>query len=158
MELALLRLCRAIADILSKKLPDACERAKRACSDMETAFEDAMVEGFEDFLPGSAVLPDPRDTHVLAAALKTRADVLVTDNLKHFPAETLVAFNMEVRSADEFFANTIELDVGRAVSALKIMREGFRRPSLTVDDLFVRMEAQGLVATVDTLRAHARSL
>jgi len=148
---------RAIRDILNK-LPDADERAERACAMMEAAFEDAMVDGFEDLLTACRVLPDLKDTHVLAAALKTRADVLVTDNLKHFPSEKLASFNIEVRSADEFFADTIELSVGTAVGALKMMRSGFQRPALTVDDLFVRMEAQGLVATVDILRAHARSL
>jgi hypothetical protein len=119
---------------------------------MEAAFEDAMVEGFETFLPVCAALPDPKDAHVLAAALKTRADVLVTDNLKHFPEEITAAFNIEVRSADQFIADTIALDEARSVDALGAMRARWNRPSFTVEDLFVKMEAQGLMRSVDVLR------
>ena len=43
---------------------------------MEQAFEDAMVEDFQDFLAICGGLPDKKDAHVLAAALKTKADVL----------------------------------------------------------------------------------
>ena len=54
---------------------------------------------------------------MLAAALKTKADVLVTDNVKHFPAERLAAFGLDVRTADAFIADTAMLDEGRAVPA-----------------------------------------
>ena len=44
--------------------------------------------GFEPLIDGIS-LPDPRDRHVLAAAIKGRADVIVTQNLKDFPQEQL---------------------------------------------------------------------
>ena len=47
---------------------------------MQTAFPEAMVEDFK--LIGSAQfgLPDPGDEHVIAAAVKTQAQALVTEN------------------------------------------------------------------------------
>ena len=42
-------------------------------------------------------MPDKKDRHVLAAAIKTRADVIVTDNLKHFPDHVLATFGIEAR-------------------------------------------------------------
>jgi hypothetical protein len=52
---------------------------------------------------------------LLAAALTTKADVLVTEHLKHFPSKPLAAFELDVRITDDFFADTIMPDEGRAV-------------------------------------------
>jgi hypothetical protein len=80
----------AIEGILTERgLEDAAERAARARTSMETAFDDAMVVGFEALLNLGADLPDPDDAHVVAAAVKTAAAILVTDNLKDFPASAL---------------------------------------------------------------------
>lgn len=103
-------------------------------------------------------MPDPKDRHVVAAALKTRASVIVTNNLRDFPAQALKPLDLEPKSADEFVADTIDLDVGRAVAAVRQMRERFQRPEMSADDLLLLMEARGLTLTVDTLREHVASL
>ncbi len=48
------------------------------------AFPDALVENYEPLISGLE-LPDEKDNHVLAAAIKTNANVIVTNNLKDFP-------------------------------------------------------------------------
>jgi hypothetical protein len=50
---------------------------------MERAFPDAMVAGHEALIPSMA--NDPKDRHVLAAAVRGRADVIVTSNVRDFP-------------------------------------------------------------------------
>jgi hypothetical protein len=149
----------AIQRILSDKgVEDAPERAKRARVSMEDAFEEAMVSDFDAFLPACAGLPDAGDAHVVAAALKTQAFTIVTDNLKHFPPEFLAPLNLEARSTDSFLADTIDLDPGRAVAAIRQMRERFKKPEITTERLLVRMEAESLTQTVDVLRSHVLSL
>ena len=44
---------------------------------------------YSQALESSLILPDPDDTHVLAAAIVGKADVLLTMNLKDFPTRTL---------------------------------------------------------------------
>jgi hypothetical protein len=150
---------RAIEKILSGKgVADAAARAKRARAYMEAAFEDAMVADFEAFLPAFAGLPDLHDAHVVAAALKTQAFTIVTENLKHFPEHVLAPLNVEARSTDAFLADTIALDPGRAVAAIRRMRERLKKPEITAEGLLVRMEAEGLTETVDVLRFAVLSL
>ena len=150
---------RAIEGILAGKgAEDAMERASRGRAAMEKAFADAMVDEFDTFLPLCDGLPDPGDAHVLAAAMKTRAATIVTDNLRDFPEAILAKAGIEPRATDAFIADTIELDTGRAVAAIRRMRERFQRPEKTPDLLLLDMEAAGLVETVDVLRPHVLSL
>jgi len=137
---------------------DAAHCASRACRYMENAFEDAMVTEFEKQLGAGDALPDKKDAHVLAAAVKTRADVIVTENLKHFPNDILEPFGIEARSADAFVADTISLDFGRALPVIRRMRVALNNPAISADGLLLKMQAQGIVETVDVLRTHVQSL
>jgi hypothetical protein len=47
-------------------------------------------------------MPNPDDRHVLAAAIRAGADVIVTYNLTDFPAETLARFDIEALHPDDF--------------------------------------------------------
>lgn len=137
---------------LGKGHADAAEKAKKARLQMVNAFEDAMVTDFDGFLPMCVGLPDPKDTHVLAAALKTQAATLVTENLKDFPESILTPLNIEAKSGDAFIADTIALGHGRAGSAIKDMRRRLKAPEMTADALLLQMEARGLTETVDVLK------
>ena len=150
---------RAIEGILAAKgYGDAAERAERSRRSMEAAFEDAMVTDFARLLSVCEGLPDPGDAHVVAAAVKTQAAIIVTENLRDFPDEIVSPLNIEVRSADAFLANTIALAPGKAVAAIRNMRERFKEPDKTAEALLIDMEAAGLTETVDVLRPHIQSL
>ncbi|WP_316219372.1 PIN domain-containing protein [Bradyrhizobium sp. SZCCHNR2026] len=150
---------KALEEIhLKRGFQDAADRAARARAFMENAFEDAIVDGYDHLLPLAAKLPDQNDAHVLAAAVKTQASMIVTENLKDFPSNILSALNIEAKSADEFIADTIALDPGRAVAVIRQMRERFKQPEKTAGILLLEMEADGLVETVNLLRTYIDSL
>jgi predicted nucleic acid-binding protein len=152
---------QAIEKILAVKgygADGAKDRATRARQAMEMAFEEAIVEDFQDLLCACEELPDPGDVHVLAAALKTQAATIVTENLKDFPEHVLAPLNIEARSADAFIADTIALDPGRAVAAIRTMRLRLKRPEKTAEILLMDMDAAGLTETVDVLRPYVGSL
>jgi len=66
--------------------------------------------------------------------------------------------NIEAKSADAFIADTIALDEGRAVAAIRRMRERFNKPAMTAADLLLLMDAAGPLETVDLLKPHVESL
>ncbi len=54
-------------------------RLKVTCTRMNIAVPDSMVTGYEDVIE-SLNLPDPDDRHVLAVAIRSDADTIVTFN------------------------------------------------------------------------------
>ena len=61
---------------------------------MNGAFPDALVVGYEALI--DQMVNDPKDRHVLAAAARGGAEVLVTENLRDFPAQAVHPYNIEV--------------------------------------------------------------
>lgn len=138
---------------------DPAGRARQVRSAMEKAFPEAMVEGLEPLIP-CPCLPDDNDRHVLAAALRGHASMVVTDNLRDFPAEELARLDLEVRSADDFIADTIEVPSNRdiAIGAIARMRARYHRPQLTAAALLKRMRSNGLAATAEILEPFSERL
>ena len=58
---------------------------------MDGNFPDAVVTGYEA-IAARLDLPDPGDRHVLAAAIREQADVIVTGNLRDFPPDRLAPY------------------------------------------------------------------
>jgi len=71
---------------------------------METYFPDALGAAPGDAADGFP-LPDEDDRHVIALAAHYEADVIVTSNLRHFPASALERLGLEARHPDEFCLN-----------------------------------------------------
>ncbi len=127
---------------------------RRQIAAMERAFPEAKVEGFET-LEKAIIAERPKDVgdaHVLAAAATGRAAVIVTDNLKDFPKEMLAPYGIEARSADDFIADCIEVDMASAMAALDRMRMRFRRPEFTWDAICRKAEVHGLHRSASMMR------
>lgn len=149
---------RAICTILDAKgAPESRAVAQRQCAAITRAFPEGAVEGYETLVPAFD-LPDPGDRHVLAAAVRAQAVVIVTDNLRHFPPKYLNSLHLQVASADRFLADIIDLDIPGAVAALRTMRQRFKRPELDAEALLRRMESAGLTETINLLIGEIASL
>lgn len=144
---------RAICGILCKRGlgGSAALKAERALCRMRQAFPEADVGEHIQHLPNGLVLPDDGDLHVVSAALKAQAQTIVTENLADFPNGVLHSLGLEARSSDDFIADTIALDEGRAVKAVAKMRARLHRPELTPEKLLQNCEGRGLLATAAQL-------
>lgn len=95
---------------------EALVRADNLLGNLRAHFDDALVVGWEP-LEGFYGLPDVDDEHVVAAAVVGGAGAIVTDNLRHFPADRVPA-NIQVLPAKEFAANTADVSPERAARAI----------------------------------------
>ena len=113
----------------------AADRAERLIAEMRSAFDDAVVTGWEP-LEGSYGLPDPDDEHVLAAAVVGGAGAIVTLNSKHFPEHKLPD-GMQRLSPSEFAHNTVSLNPVVALRAVTTIaeRSGRHGPSETAETI-----------------------
>jgi len=89
----------------------------RRIETMAKAFLDAMVEGFEELIP--AMKNDEKDRHVLAAAVKCGAHAIVSNNEKHFPAESLTPYHLECLTADQFLVHQYHLGPDAFITVLR---------------------------------------
>jgi predicted nucleic acid-binding protein len=124
---------------------------------MATAVRDWRVQGYEALID-SLKLPDPDDRHVLAAAIRARAQVIVTANLLDFPPDILRTWDIDPKSPDEFVRDQIDLDRGAVYASVQQIADSWQRPPGTVDDVLDRLERAGLALTVADLRGGAVGL
>lgn len=75
-------------------------QADRRIAAMEYAFEDANVAGYEHLV--GAMTNDPKDRHVLAAAVRCGAHAIVTLNVKHFRPESAKPYDLDILTPDDF--------------------------------------------------------
>ncbi len=127
------------------------ERLARTRTLMNDAVRDCLVIDYEDLID-SLTLPDPDDRHVLAAAIHAGAQVIVTFNLKDFPAETLARFDLEAQHPDDFLVSLFDLAPEPVCAAVKRQRESLRNPPKTVEEILTTLEGQGLPQAVARLR------
>jgi len=119
---------------------------------MVQAVRDCLVTGYEPLIK-AIELPDPDDRHVLAAAIKARAQVIVTNNLGDFPPDALRPWNIEAKGPDEFVLDQIDLDRQAVYGAVQRIADSWRRPPGTADDVLASLDRQGLLETVVALRS-----
>lgn len=92
-------------------------------------------------------LPDPKDRHVLAAAIAGHADSIVTQNIKDFPVDVLEPLGITVLHPDEFLLQQLELAPLVVLPAFKAMRDRLKNPAFTPEKFVDAMERNGLIQT-----------
>ena len=105
---------------------------------MGSAFEDAMISGYQRIIP--MMTNDPKDRHILAAAVHRDADAIITSNVRHFPRSSVARHDIVVFTPDAFLLHQFEID-----------------QSLLREKLRVQASARGLALSglLDRLEHHA---
>ncbi|MGH7171409.1 MAG: PIN domain-containing protein [Gemmataceae bacterium] len=140
-----------IRNVLKDNPRLSAERLARTRILMNEAIRDCLVTGYEDLI-ASLSLPDPDDRHVLAAAIRADADLIVTYNLTDFPAETLARFDIKAQHPDDVLVGLFDQAPAVVCAAVKRQRESLQNPPKTAEELLATLESQGLTQAVAQLR------
>jgi len=125
--------------IFKRELP--CEAVTHRISEMRRSFPDAEVYGYETLI--DAMTCDPEDRHVLAAAVRANAEVLVTFNGDDFPESSTQPYDITVIHPDDFLLDQLDLYPGITIGVLHTQADGMTSPPMTVDELLARLAAAG---------------
>ncbi len=121
---------------------------------MRQAFPDALVENYEDLV--AAMDCDPKDRHVMAAAVRSNAELIVTFNLRDFPIPALRDYDLEAISPDDFLLDQLDLFPESTLGCIRQQSADYENPDVTVDEIIRHLEKLGLPLFSATLREEFR--
>lgn len=140
-------------NLLKSRADLTLAQIERTVECMNRAIPDCLVSGYEPLMQGLE-LPDKDDRHVLAAAIKCGASVIVTYNLKDFPQDALTPFNIEALHPDAFLSDIWDLDQAAVLEAVQKQRASLNNPSHTPRELLDTLLKQRLPEIVKHLSSY----
>ena len=142
-----------VASILARRSDLQETQLERTRELMCSAVPDCLVTGYQDLID-ALDLPDPNDRHVLAAAIRSGSQVIVTENIKDFPSATLGTYNIEAQTPDVFVLHLIELSPTTVANVVQSQATPLKNPPMSVSDVLDRLARSGLPRSVAALREH----
>lgn len=137
---------------LLKNRPDLqIEQLTQVKNLMNSKIRDCLITDFEQLIP-FLDLPDPNDCHVLAAAIVAQVDVIVTFNLKDFPASAISPYGVEAKHPDDFLADLIDLNPLKVIAVVETCRTRLKKPPKTFDEYLEILLKQELTISVSMLQ------
>ena len=138
-------------DALRKNLQDISdEKASILRERINASVRDCLVLGYEPLIE-ILDLPDPDDRHVLAAAIKVKAQLIVTWNRRDFPDGKLAPWGIRAKSPDDFVRDVIGLDAQAVWACVQQIVDSRTRRPVTIDDVLGQLARDGLVGSAATL-------
>lgn len=126
-------------------------RLRRTGELINASIRDCLVVDHEA-LAGSIRLPDPDDRHVVAAAVRCGAQVIVTNNVRDFPHEALDPLGIEARPPDAFVRHVIDVAPELVARVLVEQAAALARPPMSVWTLIARLGHAGLPTSMAAIR------
>lgn len=141
-----------LVEVLVREAGISRARADRRVAEMQRAFPLAAVEDYD--LLVDAMTCDPKDRHVLAAAVQARCEVVVTFNVKDFPPESTEPHQISVVTPDAFLLDQLDLHPPMVERALVGQVTEANRPPLTMGQLLGSLARAGVPAFAEEARRH----
>jgi len=97
-------------EVLVNKLHRTSGQRDRRLAMMREHFPEANVEVPPELIDAVTCIPDPKDRHVMAAAITGHANAIVTLNNRDFPVECLKQYDIKHQTPDEFLVHQFHLN------------------------------------------------
>jgi predicted nucleic acid-binding protein len=135
-----------------KMRPDISEKQLNRTKDlMNSHVRDCLVENYEHLID-KLFLPDKNDRHVLAAAIKSNAEIILTFNLRDFPNNILQTHNLIAIAPDKLLSDLFDSNADNFNLAFERQLKSLKNPPKTADELLQILETQQLKNTIGKLR------
>jgi predicted nucleic acid-binding protein len=137
------RILNEVFSNLAENRPDLDPaRLERTCALMNQALRGALVDGYQK-REAQLTLPDPKDRHVLALALETKANLIVTSNLRDFPDSELAKWDVTAIHPDDFLTELATNDEPALLRIASDIAATWRSPEATTQTVLrtLRREA-----------------
>lgn len=116
------------------KRPYSNELADYWRQQVEAAFPESIVRGWEPLV--SSMTNDPKDRHAVAAAVKAGASLIVTFNLRHFPASALQPLLIEAVHPQDYLLTLWSIHPATVIAKLAAMA---RDQKMELQDVLIRL-------------------
>jgi hypothetical protein len=132
---------------LKEQRPDLeIEKLQKTRGYIDSAVPDCLVRNYRAIAKGLE-LPDENDRHVLAAAIKAAAQVIVTCNVRDFPSEILKEYEIDAQHPDDFILYQKEENPSLVTEKLRRCRAEFKNPPCSVEEFIQRLRTSELPLT-----------
>jgi predicted nucleic acid-binding protein len=102
----------------------------------KNTFPEAMITDYQAYIPRCT--NDPKDRHILAAAIRGQVETIVTMNVRHFKPADVEIWGVSVAHPDEYLKVLYELDSAVVVQVLNDMANRRRKP---IEQMLSRLSA-----------------
>lgn len=135
---------------LVKRGMTSFDDAKDLTDVMRQFFAEAMVRNFEALVP--CMTNDEKDRHVLAVAVMSKSQVIVTSNIQDFPLAALDPFGIEAQTPDEFLTHLLDLNPRSLVKILTEQAQDLDNPPMSVQEVLedLALHAPGFVDIISS--------
>lgn len=137
---------------LQISLKRTSHQAQKRVENMRRHFPDAEVLGYESLLP--QMRNHPKDRHVLAAAVRANADLIVTFNLKDFPQSALDPYDIVAVHPDDFLCDQFDLNPQKIKKIAEEIVEDMKNPHITHSDYLEGLRGIGLSDFAEVLESN----
>lgn len=117
---------------------------------------DSMVENYQSLIQ-NLTLPDPKDRHILAAAIQVNAQI-ITFNLADFPTTILDLYGIKATHPDDFVMELININLVKVCYSLGKVRRRLKNPPRSTLEYLDTLEKNNLKKIALFLSEHLQSL
>ncbi len=104
---------------------------------MRELFPDATVRDIDALVP--RLTNDAKDRHVLAAAVRSQAEFIVTQNVRHFQGEDLAPHDIQALTPDQFLLELLDSNGSIFVDIIRDQAGVLNNPPMTPDEVLGKL-------------------
>jgi hypothetical protein len=124
---------------------------------MNDALPTAMVSGYENHVL-EVNLPDPNDRHVVAAGITAGASIILTWNLRHFPAKELKRFGLRRETPDALLSSLYDKVPDLTITCLANARRNLTKTRVLSAEFINILNSQNLIELAKRVKKHLTEL